>query len=111
MLKGSGLISTKNQAGTSKLSWDLFEPPRSQPSLDRAFSHAVRGLTALRRADRVLPILGTLVLDQAPRKHLGASIRPPNVGTWATGEHVVQPTVPSRECVGCDYFCAEEGTF
>jgi hypothetical protein len=33
---------------------------------------------------------------------------------WAlgpVGEHVVQPTVPSQECVGCTNLRAEEGTF
>jgi hypothetical protein len=30
-----------------------------------------------------------------------ASIRRLNLGTWADGEQVVQPTVPSQECVGC----------
>ena len=45
---------------------------------------------------------GRLVLSYyAADVSQGASIRLLNVGTWAAGEHVVQPTVPSPECVGC----------
>ena len=51
---------------------------------------------------------GTLVLRTNP---WDALIRLLSLGTWADGEQVVQPTVPSQECVGCRLFRAEEGTF